>query len=383
MVDTDADGKGNTLARKKLPVERAGYQALVSAIERLIEQGRQRAAGAVNTILVETYWQIGRYLVEFEQKGKARAEYGEELLKRLGKDLTAKYGRGFSWRNLFNMRKFYLTYPQRKLQTVSAISQKKQKGPIVSGLLPISQTPSATFSLSWSHYILLIGLDEEAKRSFYEIEAIKNSWSVRELERQINSLLYERLALSKDKPKVLALAKKGQVVTTPEDAIKDPYVLEFLGLKEQTVYTETKLEQALINHLQEFLLEMGKGFCFVARQKRITINNEHFYIDLVLYNRFLKCLVLIDLKLGRFSHADAGQMNFYLNYVKANEKLKDENDPIGLILCSDKDATFAEYVLGGLSNKIFASKYRLSLPKEEELIQEIEAEKRKLQRDFP
>jgi len=294
------------VARKNLPSERAGYQALVLAIERLIEQGRRRAAWAVNTILVETYWQIGRYIVEFEQKGKARAEYGEELLKRLSKDLTAKYGRGFSWRNLFNMRKFYLTYPERKLQTVSAISLKGPKGLPAPKLLPISQTSSATFPLSWSHYMLLIGLDSEAKRSFYELEALKNSWSVRELERQINSLLYERLALSKDKPKVLALAKKGQIIERPE----------------------------------------------------------------------------IDLKLGKFSHADAGQMNFYLNYVKANEKLKDENDPIGLILCSDKDATFAEYVLGGLSNKIFASKYRLSLPKEEELIQEIEAEKKKLQGDF-
>lgn len=338
---------------KKLAIVR-NYDQLISNIGQLIELGRKRAVGAVNTVLVQTYWLIGKYIVEYEQEGKKRAEYGGELLVRLSKDLSHRYGRGFSVDNLELMRKFYQTFPL------------KEK----------SETASRKFILSWSHYCLLISIGEDLKRSFYEIEAVNNQWSVRELKRQADSLLYERLALSKNKKKVRALAKKGQIIERPEDAIKDPYVLEFLDLKEEPFYSESQLEQKLIDHLQEFLLEMGKGFCFIARQKRITINNQHYYLDLILYNRILKALVLIDLKVGPFAHADAGQMNFYLNYFKKNEKLEDESDPIGLILCTERDKVFVEYVLGGLSNKIFTSKYRLALPKESEIKKEIELQRR-------
>jgi predicted nuclease of restriction endonuclease-like (RecB) superfamily len=254
-------------------------------------------------------------------------------------------------------------------QTLSGKFIEGQKSKTLSGKSGIQQTVSAEFEpmLSWSHYCELLKVEEPFPRSFYEQEAIQNNWSVRELKRQINSMLFERLALSKDIRAVMKMAKKGQIVEKPEDAIKDPYILEFLNLKEETSYTESQLEQALIDKLQYFLLELGKGFSFVARQKRITIANRHYYIDLVFYNRILKCFVLIDLKTGELDHADIGQMNFYLNYFKENEKTKDENDPIGLILCAKKDEIFAKYVLGGLSNKVFASKYKLALPSEKEI----------------
>jgi len=221
--------------------------------------------------------------------------------------------------------------------------------------------------LSWSHYCELLKVEETLARSFYEQEAIQNNWSVRELKRQSNSMLFERLALSRNTKAIMKMAEKGQIIEKPEDAIKDPYILEFLNLREETSYTENQLEQALIDKLQYFLLELGKGFTFVARQKRITITNRHYYIDLVFYNRLLKCFVLIDLKTGELDHSDIGQMNFYLNYFKENEKREDENDPIGLILCAKKDDIFAKYVLGGLSNRVFASKYKLALPSEREL----------------
>jgi len=233
----------------------------------------------------------------------------------------------------------------------------------------IQQTVSSKFEpmLSWSHYCELLKVDEPLAQSFYEQEAVQNNWSVRELKRQINSMLFERLALSKDTKVVMKMARKGQIIEKPEDTIKDPYILEFLKLKEETSYTESQLEQALVDKLQYFLLELGKGFSFVARQKRITIANRHYYIDLVFYNRLLKCFVLIDLKTDELDHADIGQMNFYLNYFKENEKTEEENDPIGIILCAKKDDIFAKYVLGGLSNKVFASKYKLALPSEKEL----------------
>ncbi|MEA1965609.1 MAG: PDDEXK nuclease domain-containing protein [Candidatus Aerophobetes bacterium] len=269
-------------------------------------------------------------------------------------------GRGFSPTSLKMMRLFYQTFPIR--QTVSDESQKQQ-------------TLSAKFEpmLSWSHYCELLKVDEPLARSFYEKEAIQNNWSVRELKRQINSMLFERLALSKDTKAVMKMAEKGQIIEKPEDTIKDPCILEFLNLKEKTSYTESQLEQALIDKLQYFLLELGKGFSFVARQKRVTITNRHYYIDLVFYNRILRCFVLIDLKTGELDHSDIGQMNFYLNYFKENEKTEDENDPIGLILCAKKDNIFAKYVLGGLSNKVFASKYKLALPSEKELKQKLRA----------
>jgi predicted nuclease of restriction endonuclease-like (RecB) superfamily len=342
---------------KKKEISLGSYGNLLDRIANILVEARTKVVREINKAQVLAYWEIGKEIIEFEQKGKVRAGYGEELIVRLAKDMTERFGRGFSERNLRNIRAFYLNFPIR--QTLSAESTEGQK----------YQTLSVKFEpmLSWSHYCELLKVEEPFPRSFYEQEAIQNNWSVRELKRQINSMLFERLALSKDIKAVMKMAKKGQIVEKPEDAIKDPYILEFLNLKEETSYTESQLEQALIDKLQYFLLELGKGFSFVARQKRITIANRHYYIDLVFYNRILKCFVLIDLKTGELDHADIGQMNFYLNYFKENEKIEDENDPIGLILCAKKDEIFAKYVLGGLSNKVFASKYKLALPSENEL----------------
>jgi predicted nuclease of restriction endonuclease-like (RecB) superfamily len=340
------------------------YNTLLDRLGNIISQARVKVVREINKAQVLAYWEIGREIVEFEQKGTARAEYGIKLIKRLSEDMTKNFGRGFSERNLRNIRAFYLNFPI--WQTLSAKSKKLQ---IQSGKSAIRQTVSGKFEpmLSWSHYCELLKVEEPLARSFYEQEAIQNNWSVRELKRQINSMLFERLALSKDTKAVMRMSKKGQIIEKPEDAIKDPYILEFLNLKEEVSYTESQLEQAIIDKIQYFLLELGKGFSFVARQKRITITNRHYYIDLVFYNRILKCFVLIDLKTGELDHSDIGQMNFYLNYFKENEKATDENDPIGLILCTKKDNIFAKYVLGGLSNKIFASKYKLALPSEREL----------------
>jgi predicted nuclease of restriction endonuclease-like (RecB) superfamily len=369
---------------KNKTISPRNYNSLLDRIADILVEARIKVVREINKAQVLAYWEIGREIVEFEQKGQLRAEYGEELLKELSADMTVRFGKGFSERNLRNMRAFYLNFPIR--QTVSAESIEKRKSQIpfgkcktVSRKFTIPQTVSAKFqisrtlsdefepALSWSHYCELLKVDEPLARSFYEQEANQNNWSVRELKRQINSMLFERLALSKDTKAVMKMARKGQIIEKPEDAVKDPYILEFLDLKEETSYTESQLEAALIDKLQYFLLELGKGFSFVARQKRITIANRHYYIDLVFYNRLLKCFVLIDLKTGELDHADIGQMNFYLNYFREDQKTEDENDPIGIILCAKKDDIFAKYVLGGLSNKVFASKYKLALPSEKEI----------------
>jgi predicted nuclease of restriction endonuclease-like (RecB) superfamily len=305
--------------------------------------------------------------VEYEQKGRERAEYGEQTLIILSRDLTGRFGKGFSVDNLEHMRRFYIEFSKlfKKSETLSRKSNSENG---------LSKSETASRMLSWSHYCELLKEDDLNERAFYEIEAIENGWSMRELRRQMDSMLYERLCLSKDKKKVKELSRKGQVIQKPEDAIKDPYILEFLGLKEETRYTESQLEQAVIDKLQHFLLEMGKGFTFVARQKRITMINRHYFIDLVLYNRFLKCFVLVDFKRGELTHADAGQMNFYLNYFKENETVEGENPPIGIILCSKKNEVYAKYVLGNFNNKIFASKYKLSLPSEKLLQKQLKLE---------
>ncbi len=346
------------------------YTSLIKRLADIIHSARTTAVRQINKTQVLAYYEIGREIVEFEQKGKARAGYGEELIKRLSKDMTDKFGRGFSERNMRNIRAFYLSFPI--WQTVSAKSLKSET---VSRESEIRQTPSVKFNpeLSWSHYCELLSVENPLARAFYEQEAVNNNWSFRELKRQINSQLFERLTLSKDTHAVMRLAKRGHIIETPEDAIKDPYVLEFLNLKEETVYTESSLEQAIMDNLQKFLLEMGKGFTFVARQKRITVGNRHYYVDLVFYNRILKCMVLIDLKIAELTHADIGQMNFYLNYFKDNEMTEGEYEPIGLILCARKDEVFAKYVLGNLNNKIFASKYKLALPTEKELVRKIKS----------
>ena len=338
------------------------FQGLLNRVAEILKHARSKALREINKAQVLAYWEIGREIVEFEQEGKTRAVYGEKLLVKLSKSLSAKFGRGFSAENLRLMRKFYITY--QKSKTLSWKSGDER-----------SKTPPAKFEpqISWAHYCELLKVEEPLARSFYEQEAAQNNWSVREMKRQINSMLFERLALSKDTRAVMKMAKKGQIIENPQDAIKDPYILEFLNLKEETSYTESELEQAIIDKLQYFLLEIGKGFSFVARQKRITIANRHYHIDLVFYNRILKCFVLIDLKTGELAHSDIGQMNFYLNYFKENEKREDENDPIGLILCAKRDDIFAKYVLGGLNNKIFASKYKLALPSEREIKQKLKS----------
>ena len=321
---------------------------------------------------------MGRRIVEYEQRGNKRAEYGKQLLKKLAADLMKRFGKGFGYVNLNLMRQFYSTYQsQNILQTLSEESPKDTKWQALSAEFNIAlQELSGKFYLSWSHYCLLLRLDEPGKREFYESECIRGNWSVRQLDRQIQSMLYERTALSRHKSAVIAKANKKIITMKPEDEIKDPYILEFLKLKDQ--YSESKLEDALIRHLEHFLLELGAGFTFVARQKRITLEGSHYRLDLLLYHRVLKCLIAIDLKIGEFSHADAGQMNLYINYLKDKEKLPGENDPVGLILCTGKKRTVVQYALGGMNNKIFASKYRLQLPNPAVLEAELEHERQRL-----
>ena len=368
------------------------YSSLITDLASLIEQGRKATVRYVNTALVSTYWLMGRRIVEYEQKGKERAEYGEALLNRLSGDLTKQFGKGWGEPNLRAVRQFYLIYGDiEKRYTLCSESGKPNETKIrytpYSDLVPSKILPSklqelsveffsALFPLSWSHYRLLMRLDEPFQREFYESECIRGNWSVRQLDRQIQSMLYERTALSKRKMAVIAKAHEKPITLKPEDEIKDPYILEFLGLKDE--YSESQLEEALIRHLEHFLLELGNGFTFVARQKRITLEGSHYRLDLLFYHRVLKCLVAIDLKIGEFTHADAGQMNLYVNYLKDKEKLPEENDPVGLILCTGKKKTVVEYALGGMNNKIFASKYKLQLPAPEVLKTEIEHEKQRL-----
>ena len=325
---------------------------LYDQIRRVLLEAQSSVSRAVNMAMVHAYFEIGRLIVEDEQHGKARAEYGEETLKMLSERLAAEFGRGFSMRNLRNMRTFYLTFRNR--QTLSA-------------------------RLSWSHYTLLMRLDDEQARDFYIKEAESENWSVRELDRQINSLLFERLALSRDRVQIKALAEQGQILESPRDAIKDPCILEFLGLPEQAAYSEKDLETALLNNLQSFLLELGKGFAFVARQKRITLDAEHFYIDLAFYNRLLRCFVLIDLKIGKLTHRDLGQMQMYVNFYDREVKTDDENSTIGIILCRDKKETIARYTLPEDNTQIFASKYKLYLPTEDELIRQVDEVAKRLE----
>ena len=339
-------------------------------IELLIEEARRRTVTAVNTAMVYTYYEIGRMIVEDEQQGEIRAEYGSTLLKQLAHRLTNRFGKGFSLTNLKQMRSFYLLYSPEFKQIQTGDSLKENSAT----LLRNSQTPSEKlhFTLSWSHYLKLMRIENPNERRFYEIEATENNWSLRELQRQFDSSLYERLVLSKDKEGVRALAQKGQLIEKPEDVVKDPYVLEFLGLKELPQYSESELEQRLIDHLQTFLLELGKGFTFVGRQVRFTFDEQHFRVDLVFYNRLLRAFVLIDLKRGTLKHQDLGQMQMYVNYYDRFVKTKEENPTIGILLCTDKSDAMVEITLPKDNNQIFASKYQTYLPSKEELQQLIE-----------
>ena len=301
--------------------------------------------------MLNLYWNIGKIIMDI-QKGDKRASYGDAILDKLFKKITDEFGKGFSSRNLRTMRKFYLTYPIWK--TVSA-------------------------KLSWSHYLELIKIDEESKRSFYLNECINSRWSVRELQRQINSLLYERLLLSSNKSKKKELIEKGQVLKESKDLIKDPFVLEFLDIKENTDYLESDLEKNILEHLKEFLLELGKGFMFVGSQVRITLGEEHFYPDLVFYNRLLKCFVIIDLKIGKVTHQDIGQMQMYVNYYDRDVKSKNQNKTIGILLSTDKNKTIVNYTLPEDNETIFSTEYKLHMPTEQELINAVEEEKKNIE----
>ena len=323
--------------------------SMVLEIRELLENARKNVAQQVNTQLLTTYWNIGRIIVEYEPQNQIRADYGKQTLRELSKELTREFGKGFSRSNLQNMRAFYLAY--EKCQTVSG-------------------------KLSWSHYCELLSITDENKRSFYEKESINSGWSVRELKRQIDSSLYERLLLSSgdaNKEKVLSLAQKGIEINQPADIIRDPYVFEFLGVPENKPILESDLENALVVQIEKFFLELGRGFMFVGTQQRVTLNNTHYYVDMVFYNKILRAYVLIELKTKKLTPEAAGQLNMYLNYYAAEVNDPDDNPPIGIILCTEKDSIAAEYALGGLSNNIFASRYVLYMPDKEQLIAQVEA----------
>lgn len=316
------------------------YSYLISSIGAILEQGRKQAYLAVNNILVKTYWDIGKRIAEYELSSGEDTRYGSKLFERIATDLRLKHGKGFSRSNVIYMRLLYKKYP--KSQTLSD-------------------------QLTWSHYIELLTIEEDLERNFYENQCINERWAIRELRRQIDSALYHRIALSMDKKGVMQLSKKGRAIAKAKDLVKEPFILEFLGIPEDYKYTEKELEQKIIDNLQMFILELGKGFSFIARQYNITIENHHFYVDLVFYHRILRCFVLIDLKIGKVDYRDVGQMNLYLNYFKKEENSRTDNEPIGIILGTDKDKIIIEYALGGMTNKVFVSKYKLYLPDKNEL----------------
>lgn len=332
---------------------------LYSKIAELLQTARQTVVRNINQTMVYTYFEIGRMIVEDEQQGKERAAYGKQVLKELSGKLSSNFGKGFSVQNLENMRKFYHVYqPEEKSQSPIRIFGKQNA------------------VLSWTHYLILIRIESKNERAFYQIEASNNNWSVRELQRQINSALFERLSLSRDKKGVKQLAEKGQIIENPVDIIKDPYILEFLNLPEHYEFSENDLETAIIDKLAHFLLELGKGFTFVGRQVRFTFDEKHFRVDLVFFNRILKCFVVMDLKIGELTHQDIGQIQMYVNYYDRFVKLPDENKTIGIVLCKDKNDAMVEITLPENNNSIFASRYKTILPDKQDFINLlIEAEK--------
>lgn len=379
--------------------EIAGYDTILSEVIDLLESARHASARAVNVFMTASYWQIGRRIIEWEQAGKERAAYGEALINRLSADITKRFGRGFSRQNLQQMRQLYWIYPPEKIcqtlsgklpsekcQTLSGNFEKLvivENGKSMPGKSQISpeifEVLSLAFPLSWSHYVRLLSVNKPDARAFYEAEALRGGWSVRQLDRQVSTLFYERTLLSKNKA---AMLKKGaeakpEDYVTPEEEIKDPFVLEFLNLKDE--YSENDLEEALIQHLEKFLLELGGDFAFIGRQRRLRIGDQWFRVDLVFFHRILRCIVIIDLKVGKFTHADAGQMHLYLNYARENWTHKDENPPVGLILCAEKNAAVARYALEGLTNKVMAAEYRMALPDEKILAVELERTRRMLE----
>ena len=449
MKPRSTQRKKSAVARTSQGTGRLNYSAWSGGIAALLEEARRQSARSVNAILTATYWEIGRRIVEFVQQGETRAEYGDEVVRQLSRDLTKQFGRGFGYINLGMMRRFFLTWsPEVIVQTLSEQSRRRTGLPIVQtaseqfmafqicqtlsgkssnkqisqtpsaeleicgtashksadvgklqtssakSLVPISVTPSRkseidlalylealchAFPLSWSHYVRLLSVEKPEARKFYETESLRGGWSVRQLDRQVSTLFYERTALSKNKAKLLASGAKARPedVVSVEEEIKNPYVLEFLNLRDD--YAENELEDALIRHLEAFLLELGNDFTFVARQKRIRVGKEWYRIDLLLFHRRLRCLVIIDLKVGRFTHADAGQMNLYVNYAAEHLTLTEENPPVGLVLCSEHDEAVAHYAMGNLRNKILAAQYKLNLPDPRALELEIEKMRRLLE----
>ncbi|MBI5410422.1 MAG: DUF1016 domain-containing protein [Nitrospirae bacterium] len=369
-------------------VQQNSPAAVYERIREILESARDRVARTVNTTQVMANWLIGREIVEEEQKGRTRADYGERLLEDLALRLKADFGGGYSIQNLRYIRQLYLCYPNLLPKNQIRHAVRGESGDSSEAAMPDirhavrseSWTPARLHpNLSWTHYRTLLRVGKADTRAFYEIEAIKNAWSARELERQINSLLYERLALSKDKKGLMKLALKGHEVQQPVDVFKDPVVMEFLGLPESPKLVETDLERALVNNLQTFLLELGKGFAFVARQERLTLDGDHFYIDLVFYHTVLKCYVLIDLKTGKLTHQDLGRLQLYVNYYDRERRTEGDNPTLGLILCTDKNEAVVRYTLGPeQSRKIFASRHKLHLPSEAELQAEIRREVRQL-----
>ena len=378
-----------------------GYDSVFRDVAGIVTAARQAAARSVNAVMTAAYWMIGRHIVEFEQSGEERAAYGTALIERLALDLKRRFGRGFSRQNLQQMRVFYLTYPPGSIcQTLSGESRDSSAQTICqtlsgkSGDVPPRHLSTASaessltsvasrFPLPWSAYTRLLSLKNPRAREFYEAEALRGGWSVRQLDRQIDSQFYERTALSRDKAAILARGSKAQPEdqVLPEEAIKDPYILEFLALKDE--YSESDLEEALIRRLETFLLELGADFCFIGRQRRLRLADEWYRVDLLFFHRRLRCLVVIDLKLGRLTHADAGQMHLYLNYAQEHWTHEGENPPVGLILCSQKDEAVAHYALEGLPNKVMAAEYRTTLPDEQLLASEIERARQTLRERRP
>ena len=337
--------------KKQNALTEENVNPIFEEIRDLVVNSRNRVYATVNTEMLNLYWNIGKIIMEIQQ-GNERATYGDAVLEKLSKKLTNEFGKGFSIINLRRMRKFYCLFKIRS---------------------------SLMNELTWTHYLELIKIEDQNKRNFYLNECINTRWSVRELQRQIGSLLYERLALSANKEKVLELAEKGQVLKQGKDLVKDPFVLEFLDIKENTSYLETDLEKNILEHLKEFLLELGKGFSFVGNQVRLTLEEDHFYPDLVFYNRLLKCFVIIDLKIGKITHQDIGQMQMYVNYYDREIKSNDENKTVGILLSTIKNETVVKYTLPENNDSIFASEYKLHLPTEQQLIEAIEEEKKNLQ----
>ena len=364
------------MSENKLKTEQ--YTTLVSGITKILLEAKNKIATTVNSTMVITNWHIGQYIVEYEQGGKERAEYGTALLKRLSEDLTKDFGRGFSYRNLRLMKQFYLEFPIWQTPSAKSLNTDNQKLQAASAKLSLEkwQTSPAKFSkkakdslskLSWSHFVRLLSVKDEDERNFYIIETAENNWKERELDRQINSSLFERLVLSKDKKAIKELSEKGQQIQTEQDVLKDPLVLEFLNIKQEKKYSENELETAIINNLEEFLLGLGKGFTFVSRQQRISSGTEHFYADLVFYNRLLRSFVIIDLKIGKLKHQDVGQMQMYVNYYDREVKTENENPTIGIILCKENDDFVVEYTLPENNKQIFSKEYKLYLPNKDEL----------------